>query len=159
MPESWYIAEAQNGFANAILVVNDEKKDEGIVTVLWFGTEDVRGDGDVYYLTFEILEAKDDATTDVFISFEENDNANVSGENLIFTPINGSVDIRTWWLGDLNGDRKYAMADLLLLAQYVSGKEMNFTDKQLLSADVNEDGTIDIHDVIMLQQWLLNEEI
>ena len=44
---------------------------------------------------------------------------------------------------------------VILIAQYVSGKEMTLTDKQKLSADVNEDGNIDIHDVIMLNQWLL----
>ncbi len=32
---------------------------------------------------------------------------------------------------------------------------MDLTDKQKLSDDVNEDGEINIHDVIMLQQWLL----
>ena len=47
------------------------------------------------------------------------------------------------------------MVDLLQLAQYVSGKEMTLTEKQLLSADVNEDTVIDIHDVIMLQQWII----
>ena len=62
-------------------------------------------------------------------------------------------------IGDLDGDREYGMADLLKLAQYVSGMEMAFDDKQLLSADVNEDDAIDIHDVIMLQQWLLVADI
>lgn len=49
------------------------------------------------------------------------------------------------------------LVDLVMLAQYVAGFEMTLSEKQLLSADVNEDSTIDIHDVVLLNQWLLAE--
>ena len=35
------------------------------------------------------------------------------------------------------------------------GMKRKTGEKQLLSADVNEDTIIDIHDVIMLQQWII----
>lgn len=148
-------AVAVDEFASGTVVVNDEKAADGEVTVLWFGTGDITGDGTVYNLAFEILETASDGSSEIAVSFDSNDNANVSGENVLFEAVNGSIEVLSYWLGDLNGDRVYAMADLLQLAQYVSGKEMTLTEKQKLSADVNEDGIIDIHDVVMLQQWLL----
>ena len=152
-------ASAVSSYAEGQFVVNDEKIADGEVTILWVGPTDIVNDGDVYNLTFEILEEATDGISDITISYDDNDNGNVSGENVIFGKVNGYVDIRSYWLGDLDGDRRYAMVDLLQLAQYVSGKQMNLTDKQKLSADVNEDSEIDIHDVIMLQQWLLSADM
>ncbi len=148
-------ANAEGDYADGTLVVNKDKANEGAVTILWFGNNDVKGDGIVYNLAFEILETAQDGNSEIAISFDTNDNGNISGENVIFDTINGSVEVLSYWLGDLDGDRKFEMVDLLQLAQYVSGKAMDLTEKQKLSADVNEDGTIDIHDVVMLNQWLL----
>lgn len=148
-------AELVNAYAEGTLVVNDENATNGEVVVLWFGTEDIADNGTIYNIEFKIRETATDGKSSISINFEENDIGNISGDNLIFNSIDGFVDVRSYWLGDLNGDRIYTMVDLLQLAQYVSGKEINLTEKQKLSADVNEDGIIDIHDVVMLQQWLL----
>ncbi len=142
-------------YADGTVILNDEKIADGEFTVLWFGSTDVNEDGIVYNLTFEVLESAPDGNSEIAIDFADNDNGNISGENVVFGKINGSVEVRSYWLGDLNGDREYHMVDLLQLAQYVSGKEMTLTEKQLLAADVNEDTVIDIHDVIMLQQWII----
>lgn len=151
--------DAVNGYADGTVILNDEKITDGEVTILWFGSSDVEGDGVVYNITFEILETAQDGISEITISFDDNDNGNISGENVIFGAMNGFVEIRSYWLGDLNGDREYHMVDLLQLAQYVSGKEMSLSEKQILSADVNEDTVIDIHDVIMLQQWIIEEGV
>ena len=146
---------AAGAYADGTLIVNDENAANGEITVLWYGVADVREDGNVYDLTFKVLDTATDGKAEISIFFEDNDNGNLSGENVLFGIIDGYVEVRSYWLGDLDGDRQYAMVDLLQLAQYVSGKEMALTDKQKLYADVNEDGNIDIHDVIMLNQWLL----
>ena len=150
--------EFQGDYANGTMVLNEEKLDEGLLTVLWFSDYDVVSDGVVYNLTFEVLETAADGVTDVKIEFQNNGNANVSGENVIFKPNDGSVEVKSYWLGDLNGDRLYKMVDLVMLAQYVAGFEMELSAKQLLSADVNEDTIIDIHDVVLLNQWLLEQD-
>ena len=152
-------ASAEGAFANGTIIVNTDKANQGEITVLWFGATDMVNSGVVYNLTFEVLETATDGISDITISFDENDNGNISGENVLFGKINGSVEVRSYWLGDLNGDRVYTMADIVQLAQYVSGKAMTLTEKQQKSSDVNEDGTIDIHDVIMLNQWLLAADI
>lgn len=151
-------AEAQGTFSNGTLILNNEQAATGKATVLWFSSSDVESNGTVYELIFKIKDTAPDGTAAVRISFEENDNANISGENLIFGKQDGAVEVLSYWLGDLSGDRKYAMVDLVMLAQYVAGFEMTLTQKQLLSADVNEDSSIDIHDVVLLNQWILAED-
>lgn len=148
----------QGNYANGTLIVNEAKADEGKITIVWFNNDDVKTNGVVYELVFQVKETAEDGLTEVKLDFAENDNGNVSGENVIFGDKDGSVEVRSYWLGDLNGDRKYAMVDLVMLAQYVAGFEMTMTEKQLLSADVNEDGIVDIHDVVLLNQWLLAED-
>ena len=151
-------AEMKSDYEKGTLIVNNEKADQGQVSIVWFCSYDVKSSGTVYELIFEVQETAADGITEVKIDFADNDHGNVSGENVLFGKQDGSVEVRSWWLGDLNGDRKYAMVDLVMLAQYVAGFEMTMTEKQLLSADVNEDGSIDIHDVILLNQWLLTED-
>ena len=150
--------EMQGDYEKGTLIVNDEKTDEGKVTIVWFCGYDVKSNGAVYELVFQVKETAEDGLTEVKLDFAENDNGNISGENVLFGDKDGSVEVRSYWLGDLNGDRKYAMVDLVMLAQYVAGFDMTMSAKQLLSADVNEDGNIDIHDVILLNQWLLAED-
>ena len=149
----------QGGFANGTVIINDEKVANGEITVLWFQANNVMESGVAYTLEFEVLETATDGISDITIAFDANENGNASGENVLFEAVNGSVEVLSYWLGDLNGDRKYAMADLLQLAQYVSGQTMTLNDKQKLSADVNEDGIIDIHDVTLLSQWLLEADM
>ena len=141
------------------MVVNDTYADSGEITIVWFNNVDVSANGIMYTLCFNVRETATDGMSEIGISYDANDNVNVAGANVIFTPVNGSVEIRSYWLGDLDGDRVFDMADLLQLAQYLSGVPMELTEKQMLSADVNEDGVIDVHDIVLLQQWLLNADI
>ena len=149
---------ANNGFANGTVVLNDEKVANGEITVLWYQPTDVVESGVAYTLNFEILETATDGVSEITIAFDKNDNGNASGENILFEGVNGSVEVLSYWLGDLDGDRKYTMVDIVQLSQYVSGKQMTLTDKQKKSADVNEDGVIDVHDVTLLSQWLLDAD-
>lgn len=142
-------------YAKGTLIVNTDNVAEGEITVLWFDVKDIAASNVAYNIEFVVLETAADGNAEINIAFNENDNGNLEGNNVIFNAAGGNVEVRSYWLGDLNGDREYHMVDLLQLAQYVSGKGMTLTEKQLLSADVNEDTIIDIHDVIMLQQWII----
>ena len=152
-------AEADEAFAGGTIFINADKADDGEVTVLWYNHADVAVSGIVYRLLFSVKSNAVDGTTEIALRFADNGNANISGEDLIFNAVNGGVEILSYWLGDLDGNRTCTMADLLLLAQYVSGQDVGFTEKQMLAADVNEDEAVDIHDVLLLQQWLLQQDI
>ena len=152
-------ANAVGQFANGQIVVNTDNAKNGEVVIVWFNAVDVTVSDVMYNVVFEILSVTSNLTTKVNIAFTNNDNGNASGENVLFTPVGGEVEIVAYWLGDLDGDRVCEMEDLLFLAQYVSGQNISLTELQKSAADVNENGTIDIHDVILLSQWLLNAEM
>jgi len=152
-------AKLKGAFANGTIVVNEENKASGEISIVWFQAEDVTEAGVAYTLSFEILETAEDGVSEISVSFDLNDNGNAEGQDVEFGTVNGSVEVLSYWLGDLDGNREFTMADLLQLAQYVSGMDITLSDNQLLSADVNEDTFIDIHDVTLLSQWLLNADI
>ena len=141
------------------LVVNEEQAGSGQITLVWFNPTDIDADGELYTLTFEILEGAAEGASDVTLSFEDKDNQNAAGEYVFFQVKSGGVEVVDYILGDLTGDKQLAMKDVLLLAQVVSGQDIELTEKQQLAADVNEDGEIDLSDVILLSQWLLEQPI
>ena len=54
--------------------------------------------------------------------------------------------------GDVSGDGRINMQDVLLIYQYFRGKA-DFTDEQILAADVNGDGSVNMTDVLMTYQY------
>lgn len=141
------------------LVVNEEQAGSGQITLVWFNPTDIKADGELYTLTFEILEGAAAGASDVTLSFEEKDNQNAAGEYVFFQTSSGVVEVADYILGDLTGDKILGMKDVLLLAQVVSGQSIELTEKQRLAADVNEDDKIDLSDVILLSQWLMDAPI
>ncbi len=149
-----------NAFANGTLVVTDNNAAKGEIVVLWVSAKDVTASDIAYTIEFTVSDNAAAGSSEISILFGTDDCGNDVGDSIAFGLLNGSVEIRDYWLGDLDGDRVYKMKDLLMLAQYVSDPEnAPLTEKQKLAADVNEDGKIDIRDVILLQQWLVNTPI
>lgn len=60
---------------------------------------------------------------------------------------------KVFMLGDVNGDGTVNDLDVALLEKYLS-KEVNLSSDQLKSADVNQDGIIDIKDLKSLKQMI-----
>ena len=58
--------------------------------------------------------------------------------------------------GDLNGDGKLTVGDLILMNRYIHGT-YTFTEKQFKSADLNGDGNADIFDVLVFRKKLLED--
>jgi hypothetical protein len=56
-------------------------------------------------------------------------------------------------LGDSNYDEKFDVADIVLLQQYLIGR---FNIRNAANSDVNEDGTIDVFDLIKMRKMLLS---
>lgn len=148
----------EGSFAEGTLVLNEEQTAQGQVTLVWFQTSDNLESGAVYTLTFTILEEAE-GEYPITLTFDDWDNGNAAGENVLFQKQDGMVEALAYWLGDVTEDRQLTMKDVLLLAQVVSGQDIKLTENQQLAADVNENGAIDIHDVILLSQWLLDEPI
>ena len=60
-------------------------------------------------------------------------------------------------LGDVNGDGKIDIRDLILLARYMVG-DAPFTSRQMKATDMNQDGKIDSIDYVMLSNLILNQD-
>lgn len=65
-----------------------------------------------------------------------------------------SVGLLNTTKGDINGDGKIGIADIVMLQRYLLG------DKSIgLSADVNEDGSIDVFDLVLMRKMVLDNII
>lgn len=60
--------------------------------------------------------------------------------------------------GDIDGDKKITKKDLLLLQRYLV-RAVVLSDKQLVAADINNDGTVNILDMVALKKHLDGTEI
>ena len=67
-----------------------------------------------------------------------------------------------YMLGDSNGDLKISLDDVLYMQMYLSNK-VQFTPLQVLSADVNRSGEVNLADILIVQQYFsritINDEI
>lgn len=63
------------------------------------------------------------------------------------------ADIPAVKRGDVNGDGKVSMMDLLVLRKYIAGIT-ELTETQMKAADVNNDGKVSMMDVLWLRQYL-----
>ena len=63
------------------------------------------------------------------------------------------ADIPAVTRGDVSGDGKVSMMDLLVLRKYLAGIT-ELTETQMKAADVNNDGKVSMMDVLWLRQYL-----
>ncbi len=63
-----------------------------------------------------------------------------------------SSDVYNGVMGDLNSDSKLNVSDVVSLQSYMLGKNKDFTKKQYLASDMNEDGSVDMFDLIELKK-------
>ena len=67
-----------------------------------------------------------------------------------------------YMLGDSNGDLKISLDDVLYMQMYLSNK-VQFTPLQVLSADVDRSGEVNLADILIVQQYFsritINDEI
>lgn len=67
-----------------------------------------------------------------------------------------SLDILEFLVGDINGDDKIDIKDIVLLAQYYAGWDV---DINIPAMDINGDGETNIKDLVMLAQYLAGWDV
>ena len=63
-------------------------------------------------------------------------------------------------IGDINGDKKIDITDLLLLKRHIiSGnkEEWKLTGEKLQAGDINEDGEVNITDMLLLKRKIIGK--
>lgn len=125
------------------------------VNISWYSQKsvDCNNNGTLAVLRFKI---KDNAkTSNVNLSYDEEDIFNVNFDNVKFETVNGKVEVKDSKLliGDVNLDGVVSVDDATLLQKYVAGS-VELNDTQLAVADARNNGSIDIDDVTHIQKYI-----
>ncbi|MBR3474643.1 MAG: InlB B-repeat-containing protein [Oscillospiraceae bacterium] len=113
-------------------------------------------DGVFATLTFRV---KDDAaagTTQISVSYDEDNIYNADEENQPFQTVPGEIEIFTYIPGDINGDGIVSNKDLTRLQRYLRGQNLEVVEAAL---DVNGDGKISNKDATRLQRYLKHGDV
>ncbi len=120
-------------------------------------TENFTENGNIVILTFEILEDAPLGKTPISVSYDYDDFDiyDVNGEKVAFATQNGTVDVATVLLGDVNGDGIVNNYDRLLLTRWLA-KWPEALEKGIIeaAADVNCDGKVNNLDRLILTRHL-----
>ena len=122
--------------------------------ITWFNTSEIKYNGTMFYLTFEILKTAKDGEAKVSIT---NCTAyNWQEKAVSFNLTAGKVNVQTYMPGDINNDGKVIISDLLRLLKYISGENVTVVQAAL---DVNGDGKVNISDLLRLLKYISGENV
>ena len=113
-------------------------------------------DGVFVTLSFRVKEDAAAGTTQVSVSYEEDDIYNADEENQAFQTVPGEIVIYTYIPGDINGDGSVNNKDVLRLQKYLKGQNVEVVEAAL---DVNGDGKVNNKDATRLARWLKYHDV
>ena len=112
--------------------------------------------GTLAILNFKINENAIPGTYEIKAAYNDGDIINASFDEIEFNIFNGSVTVNdsksTYTPGDLNGDDKINLVDVVLLIRYQAGWENLEIVKE--AADFDGDGSVGMKDIILLLRSL-----
>lgn len=119
---------------------------------VFVGAADYIEDGTLLNLRFKVLENAEDGLAEITLTVQET--LNVSENEVSFSVTSGGVQVVTRVLGDVNDDGKTGtlkdmLPDILRLKKYLAGFAVEINQ---LNADMNENGKVDLADLILLMQ-------
>lgn len=122
-------------------------------TMSWFSTnsEDESANGIIASMTFKVSTDAQDGKHPITLAYDEDNVFDSSYENKHFDIVNGCVEVVSSIPGDINGDTKVNMKDIVLLQQYLNGWSVSIDET---AANVNGDASINMKDIVLLQQYL-----
>ena len=126
---------------------------------VFVGAADYIEDGTLLNLRFKVLENAEDGLAEITLAVQEA--LNVSENEVSFSVTSGGVQVVTRVLGDVNDDGKAGtlkdmLLDILRLKKYLAGFAVEINQ---LNADMNENGKVDLADLILLMQQYVEEKI
>lgn len=130
------------------------------ITISWYSqrSEDCNNNGVLAILKFRIKENAQ--SSQISLSYDEDDIFNSSFDNVYFDIQNGSVNVseKTYLLGDANGDDKVDIRDVTAIQRHLVELE-TLEGAYLIAANTNCDGELDISDATLLQMYLAEYNI
>ena len=126
---------------------------ESPFTISWFssGSVDEIANGVLATLTFTVAQNAAEDIYPITLTYDPDDVFDSNFDNKEFTVVNGEIIVSNSIPGDVNGDRKINMKDIVLLQQYLNGWNVTI---DMLAANVNGDTKVNMKDIVLLQQYL-----
>lgn len=125
--------------------------------IVFSNTPDSTLSGLLATLTFEI---KDDAALgDYTVECILRECVNSALENVTVGTVNGIITVEDFIYGDVNGDRKIDLKDLVVLGQYLADYDYDLGESTVevwYGADVDGNKTVDLNDIILLNLYFAN---
>ena len=118
------------------------------VFTVYAGQGNKTNDGLLVTLTFEI--AEDCAEGEYALEISAIDCLNLDEEAVNYVPVNGKITVNNVVPGDVTGDGEVTRSDLLRLAKYFSGFEVEIDSA---AADVTGDGEVTRSDLLRLAKY------
>lgn len=130
----------------------------GTDTVGWMNMQNSTYNGEIFTLSFTALEDAACGETEVTLSYKNGDICNWLEEDVEFTVSGAKINIlqSSYNPGDIDGDAKTNLNDLVTIAQYAAG--WNNLEINNSALDVNGDGSVDLEDVNHLARYLAGWE-
>ena len=129
------------------------------VSTTWYAGDNVTDTGVLMELNFTVSETAAEGKTTVSVFFNDNDDSNLSdvyGTVLSASFTAGQIDVSQGVLGDVSGDGKIAINDVVMLNSSLLGK-VTLSERARKLGDVTGDGKIAINDVVRLNSYLLKK--
>lgn len=123
-------------------------------TILWVNAENYVQDGEIFTLTFEILEDAPVGLSEVTVSYMAGEIFDEDERDVDFAIQAGSVKVKPEG-ADLNKDGVTDSEDLNCLMNYLIGDE-SLEDWE---ADINADGVVDVLDIVRFVRYLADETV
>lgn len=122
-------------------------------TISWFsaGSEDETANGVIATLTFLVKENVEAGNYPITLTYDEDNVFDSSFVNVRFAVDNGKISVVDYISGDVNGDTKVNMKDVVLLQQHLNSWNVEF---DMDAANVNADSSVNMKDLVLLQQYL-----
>ena len=127
-------------------------------TVSWYSpsSENESENGVFATLTFTVSEDAQVGNYPITLSYDEDNVFDIDYENVAFGVKNGALTVYDHIPGDVNGDGKVNMKDIVFLQQYINGWSVNL---RVEFGDVNGDKKVNMKDIVLLQQFLNGWEV
>ena len=127
-------------------------------TVSWYSpsSADENEDGVIATLTFKVADDAEVGTYPITLTYDEDNVFDSAFNNIAFAVKNGTLTVYDHIAGDINGDTKVNMKDLVLLQQYINEWDVAVNES---FADVNGDKKVNMKDLVLLQQYINGWEV
>ena len=124
----------------------------------WFSTNsaDENANGVIATMKFTINITAEGGIYPITLTYDSDNVFNSEFDNQFFAIVDGGITVKSTIPGDINGDTKVNMKDIVLLQQYLNGWNVAIDEA---AANVNGDSTINMKDIVLLQQYLNGWEV